>query len=61
MPCYQCGHCGKCDMYSRVIELKCAECGEIIGPGITECPSCGTNVLHSMKRGAFTKVTNKSE
>lgn len=48
-------------MYSRVIELKCAECGEIIGPGITECPSCGTNVLHSMKRGAFTKVTNKSE
>ena len=48
-------------MYSRVLELKCAGCGEPIGPGITECPNCGTDVLHSMKRGMFTKTTNKPQ
>lgn len=59
MPCYQCGHCGKCDMYSRVLELKCSSCSAPIGPGIAKCPECGADVLHSMKAGAFLKTTNK--
>lgn len=59
MPCYQCGHCGKCDMYSRVLELKCAVCSASIEPGITVCPNCGADVLHSMKPGVFLKTTNK--
>lgn len=61
MPCYQCGHCGKCDMYSRVLELKCAVCDSVVPPGVQNCPNCGADLAHNMKVGNFVKTTNKVE
>ena len=49
MPCYQCGHCGKCDMYSRVLELNTRHALHRLDRGVARCPECGADVLHSMK------------
>lgn len=55
MPCYQCSHCNKCGMYSRVMEVRCAFCGAAIAPGTSVCSECKKPVRHNMRRGKMTE------
>lgn len=53
MPCYICGHCNKCGMYSASLDIRCSTCDEPIPPGSSVCSKCGTSFFGNMKTGKY--------
>ena len=55
MPCYPCGHCNKCGMFSLKLEITCGTCGADVVTGETHCPVCGSSYAGNIKRGGMGK------
>ena len=53
MPCYICGHCNKCGMYSTTLDIRCNTCDEPIPAGSSSCAKCGTPFTGNMKTGKY--------
>lgn len=49
MPCYPCGGCNKCGMFSVKAILVCASCGTVVPAGSSCCPGCGCTKLKRKK------------
>ena len=49
LPCYVCVHCGKCPVGQLKAVISCANCGQELGPGLTECPNCGIDLKGNMR------------
>lgn len=55
MPCYICGHCNKCGMYSTKLEITCGKCGEPVAPGANTCTKCGAPLAGNTVTGKYTR------
>lgn len=55
MPCYICGHCNKCGMYSTKLEISCKSCGEPVRPGSDTCVKCGKPLKDNLAMGKYTR------
>lgn len=56
MPCYMCGHCNKCGMYSTILDIRCNVCDEPIPAGSASCAKCGTSFTGNMKTGKYRRA-----
>ena len=55
MPCYPCGHCNACGLFSLKLEVTCATCGADVIAGETHCPVCGSAYRNNTVRGKMGK------
>ena len=55
MPCYPCGHCNACGLFSLKLEVTCATCGADVVTGESICPTCGTAYAGNTVRGKMGK------
>lgn len=58
MPCYPCGKCNNCGIYSLKLELTCATCGADVVAGELVCPSCGMPYAKNTVRGKMGKTAD---
>ena len=55
MPCYPCGHCNACGLFSLKLEITCATCGADVVTGQSSCPNCGSPYANNIIRGKMGK------
>ena len=61
MPCYPCGHCNNCGIYSLKLEITCKTCGADVIAGETHCPSCGSAYANNTVRGKMGKLKDADD